>query len=436
MPAPVTLVDAVIIRSAWPRRNVMQAVAAGTLAAALSACGGAHQTVAAKAPFVQTTVANEGVIVPGEQLAGVIAPFQNVAIESTESEPADAVNVQEGDTVHRGEVLAQLDTADLLAALQSDLAQAKSDRASTSHNVFSGTLSINQGVDTLQSAQTAVTQAQANLTRDTTDLHRYQALLSNGFIAEQQVATQQTTVNDDEQTLKSDEAAVAAARSNVVANGPSVNAPGLQSSTVQASQATEQVALANQERVAISKATIVSPIDGVVVNRNLNPGEYPGTRQLFTLQQVNPIYAILRGSAAQIARVAKGQSATIVSTDAGQSTRTGVVSGVLNQIVPGSTDFQVMVVLQNPQSTLRPGMVVSGSVRLPGVHGIRVPETAFTDDNHDALMAVVNGMVKTLHVVEIASDGSTSIVTGVDPGTIVVNDGQTSVGDGEKVAVR
>ena len=416
----------------------MQAVAAGTLAAALTACGGAKPAAISRAPFVQTTVASDGVIEPGAQLAGVIAPFQNVAIESTLTEPADAVNVQEGDTVHRGEVLAQLDTADLQAALQSDLAQAKSDRASTSHNVFSGTLSISQGVDTLQSAQTAVQQAQANLARDTTDLHRYQALLSNGFIAEQQVATQQTTVNDDAQTVRSDEAAVAAAQSNVVANGPSVAAPGLQSSTVQASQATEQVALAqaNQERVAISKATITSPIDGVVVNRNLNPGEYPGTRQLFTLQQMNPIYAVLRGSGAQIARVAKGQRATIVSTDAGQSARTGVVSGVLNQIVPGSTDFQVMVVLQNPQGSLRPGMVVTGSVRLPGVHGIRVPETAFTDDNHDALMAVQNGTVKTLHVVEVASDGSTSIVTGVDPGTLVVNDGQTSVGDGEKVAVR
>jgi RND family efflux transporter MFP subunit len=238
--------------------------------------------------------------------------------------------------------------------------------------------------------------------------------------------------------LRSNTSALAAARSNVTANGSNVNAPGLQSSTVQASQATELVAIANanQERVQIAKATIRSPIDGVVVNRNLNPGEYPGTRQLFTLQQVNPIYAILHGSGSQIARIAKGQGATIVSTDAGRSARTGVVSGVLNQIVPGSTDFQVMVVLQNSQGSLRPGMVVSGSVRLPGVHGIRVPETAFTDDNHDALMAVENGTVKTLHVVEIATDGSNSIVTGVDPGTRVVSDGQTSVGDGEKVAFR
>ena len=405
---------------------------------ALAACGHAAQPVAAAAPYVQTSVASLGAIAPGEALAGVVAPYQNVAISSTLTEPADAVNVQEGDVVHRGEVLAQLDTADLEAALQSDVAQAQSDRASTTHNVFAGSLSIAQGVDGLQSAQTSALQAQANLTRDQTDLHRYQQLLRNGYIAEQQVAQQQTTVNDDAQTLRSNLAAVASARSNVTANGSNLAAPVLQSSTVQASQATEQVALANanQERVQIAKATIVSPIDGVVVNRNLNPGEYPGTRQLFTLQQVNPIYAILHGSGAQIAQIATGATATIVSTDAKRSQRTGMVAGVLNQIVPGSTDFQVKVVLQNPDSSLRPGMAVSGTVRLPGVHGIRVPQTAFTDDNHDALMVVQNGTVTTVHVAEIANDGSTSIVTGIEAGTRVVSNGQTSVGDGEKVAVR
>jgi multidrug efflux pump subunit AcrA (membrane-fusion protein) len=432
-------VDAVKTHTARYRRYSVQAAAALVLGTALAACGGAHPAAVAQAPYVETTVAAQGVIVPGEQLAGVIAPYQNVAISSTLTEPADAVNVAEGDVVHRGEVLAQLDTADLVAALQSELAQAQSDHAATSHNKFAGSLSIDQGVDSLRSAQTAVQQAQANLARDTTDLRRYQQLLQNGYIAEQQEAQQQTTVNDDAQTLRADQAAVASAASNVTANGSSLNASGLQSSTVQAAQATEQVALANanQERVQIAKATIVSPIDGVVVNRNLNPGEYPGTRQIFTLQQVNPIYAILRGSGQQIAQIANGAPATILSTDAKHSQRNGTVAGVLNQIVPGSTDFQVKVVLQNGDGTLRPGMAVSGSVRLPGVHGIRVPETAFTDDNHDALMTVQqDGTVKTVHVAEIADDGVTSIVTGVDPGVRVVSNGQTSIGDGEKVAVR
>ena len=67
---------------------------------------GAHPAAVAQAPYVEPTVAAQGVIVPGEQLAGVIAPYQNVAISSTLTEPADAGNVAEGDVVHRGEVLA------------------------------------------------------------------------------------------------------------------------------------------------------------------------------------------------------------------------------------------------------------------------------------------------------------------------------------------
>jgi multidrug efflux pump subunit AcrA (membrane-fusion protein) len=137
-------------------------------------------------------------------LAGIVAPYQNVAIQSSLTEPADSVDVQEGDRVGRGEVLARLDTADLQASLDADLATAASDRASTTHNVYQGGLSISQGVDVLRSAESAVTQAQANLQRDRTDLARYRQLVGAGYIAEQQVAQQQTTVRDDEQALRSD----------------------------------------------------------------------------------------------------------------------------------------------------------------------------------------------------------------------------------------
>ena len=85
---------------------------------------------------------------------------------------------------------------------------------------------------------------------------------------------------------------------------------GLQSSAVQQSAAQEQVAIsqADQVRVQIAKAAIVSPINGVVVNRNINPGEYPGNREIFTLQQVDPIYAVLHASSEEIARIDKRRS--------------------------------------------------------------------------------------------------------------------------------
>jgi len=379
-----------------------------SLATVLVAAGCGHkQRPTPTAPTVQTSIAQFGSIQPSASLAGIIAPYENVAIQSTLSEPTDTVNVQEGDTVSKGEVLAQLDTADLQAQLAADL-------ASTTHAVYQGSLTISQGVDTLHAAQAAIT-------RDQADLARYEALYAKGYVSQQQLATEEATVRNDQSALES-------AQSNVQANG-TMSSSGLQQSTVAQAQAQAQ-----QIRVSIAKATIVSPIDGVVVNRNLNPGEYPGTREIFTLQQVDPIYAVLHGSDEQVANIQPGSRVTIATGNLGEGTFTGSVIGVLNQVVPGSTDFEVKVILQNPQRKLRPGTAVQGTVALPAVRGIRIPTSAYTDDNHDAVMAVAaDGTVKTTKVSELSTDGTTAIVTGIPAGTRIVTDGQVSVGDGQKI---
>jgi multidrug efflux pump subunit AcrA (membrane-fusion protein) len=407
----------------------------GLLALAIAGCS---HTKAPPAPqVVAMSTAGVGTIQPSQRLAGIIAPYENVAIQSTLIEPADSVTVQEGDSVHVGEVLAVLDTADLVAQLQADLATANSNQATTSHDVYQGSLTIAQGNDSVKSAEAALEQANGNLSRDQAQLSRDQNLYSKGYVSLAQVQQDQATVRGDESAIENTASLLAAAKSTVVANG-SLNSGGLEQSTIEQSEAQEQVAQAQaqQIRVQIGKATILSPVEGVVVNRNLNAGEYPGNRQLFTIQQVNPVFAILHGSAAEIAQIQTGATARITAADLGAGANyTGKVVGVLNQINPGSTDFQVKVLLENPFRKLRPGMSVVGVVPLPTVRGVIVPTTAFIDDNHNSLLTVnSDSVVKTAQVVEAASDGKNSIVTGLTAGTRVVNDGQLSVGDGEKVA--
>jgi multidrug efflux pump subunit AcrA (membrane-fusion protein) len=396
-----------------------------------------HAAPAPPAPYVQTTVTSYGEIEPARRLAGVVAPYQNVAIQSTLTEPADAVYVREGDHVHAGELLAQLDTSDLEAQLQSDLATANSNHANTVHTVYQGSLSISQGVDTLKADQAAVRQAQQTLNNDTLNLSRDQRLLAQGYVSQQSVDAQVTLVRNDQQALNTANSNVAAARSAVQANG-SLSGQGLQASAVQQSVAQEKVALAqaDQVRVQIAKAAIVSPIDGVVVNRNINPGEYPGSREIFTLQQVNPIYAVLHASSEQVSRIVNGGAASITAADlTGTERFNGHVTGILNEINPGSTDFEVKVLLSNRGQRLRPGMVVQGTIAALPITGVRVPVTAFTDDNHDGVMVVQNGdTVKTIKVAEVGSDGTTSVVTGIGAGARVVSNGQMSLGDGEKVS--
>ena len=410
-----------------------------TLALALGGCSKPSQPKAPPPPQVSTTLAQHGSLAPVQTLPGLIAPYQNVAIQSTLTEPTDAVAVAEGDRVRKGEVIAHLDTADLQAQLQADLATAQSDAASATHTVYQGSLTIAQSQQSVRNAVATVGQAQQTLAKDALDLTRYQQLQGNGYVSDQQVAQQAALVRNDQQAVNSARATLASAQEQVSANG-TLGTNGLQSSSVAQARATQQVAAAQaqQVRTSIAKATIVSPIDGVVVNRNLNIGEYPGSRQIFTLQQTDPVYAILRGSGAQIAQIATGATAQIVASDISSRARfSGTVIGVLNQINPGSTDFQVKVLLRNPDGKLRPGMAIAGNVRLPTVTGTKVPATAFTDDTHDAVMVVDNNdTIRIAHVVESANDGTHSIVSGLQPGERVVSNGQTSVGDGQKVAVR
>jgi RND family efflux transporter MFP subunit len=406
---------------------------------AAAGCGGRPATQATQPPYVQTTVSSYGNVEPARRLAGIVAPYQNVAVQSSLSEPTDAVYVREGDSVHAGEVLALLDTADLQAQLQSDLATANSNHANTVHTVYQGSLSIAQGVDTVRSDEAAVRQAQKTLGNDSLNLTRDRNLLAQGYVSQQSVDAQATLVQNDQQALNTADSNLAAAQSNVAANG-SLSGQGLQASAVQQSAAQEKVALAqaDQVRVGIAKASIVSPIDGVVVNRNLNPGEYPGSREIFTLQQVNPIYAVLHASSEEVARIENGAPATVTAADLNGNGRfDGHVVGVLNEINPGSTDFEVKVLLANPGQRLRPGMVVQGTIAALPIAGVRVPVTAFTDDNHDAVITVqADDTVKTITVAEIGSDGTTSVVSGLRPGTRIVSNGQTSIGDGEKVSYR
>lgn len=410
---------------------------AGALAVALSGCARKPPPPKAPTPTVTTSIAVAGSVTPTQTLPGVIAPYQNVAIQSTLVEPTDSVTVQEGDHVRAGQLLAQLDTSDLEANLQADLATASSDAANTSHLKFAGSLAITQGVNGVSQSQAALSQATKTLGTDSTNLTRDQQLYAKGYVALQVLQAQQTLVANDQQTVRNDQAALNSAKTMVVANG-TMSSPGLQTTSIQQSQATEQYALsaANNIRVDIARARITSPVNGVVVNRALNPGEYPGSRQLFTLQQTDPVFAVVRGSGAQIARMRVGAPVDVDINDLRAKPYHGTVAAVLNQVNPGSTDFIVKVVLKNPTGLIRPGMAVSTNISMPTLHGIRVPTTAFADDTNSSVLVVRNGVVATAKVHDIGGDGTTSVVSGLAPGTRVISDGQAGYADGQEVAVR
>jgi RND family efflux transporter MFP subunit len=420
-------------------------VALVLVAVILSGCGGGggtrhrrgHGTGPQGPQTVPVATAAQTTVRPSDQIAGIIAPFQNVAISSSLSEPTDVVNVLQGDTVHKGEVLAVLDTADLRASYNSALSSAYAADARVSQTQYQAELNIKQGGDQVQNARAALLQAQQSAHQAEIDLARDVALLNNGYVSQQTVDQQRTLAHNDEQAVSSAKASLQSAITNQQVNG--TYQQGLQAANVNASRADagSSHAQASQIEAQIAKSVIVSPVDGVVVNRNLNPGEYPGSRTIFTVQQLDPVYAELNASSQDVFRIQRGAPVNIaVAGGAGVNYR-GTVNAVLGQVQPGSTNFTVEVTLRNPGLHLKSGMAVTGTVALPAISGVGIPATAFLTDDHDSVMVVdASGDAKTQNVTERGSDGKTSIVTGLPAGTKVISSGQLGITNGEQVSVR
>ena len=220
---------------------------------------------------------------PTVQIAGIVAPYQNVSISSSLSEPTDSVSVIEGDIVRSGQVLAVLDTTDLRASLEAAQRSAASSDARVSQTQYQAQLNIGQGSDQVRNAKATLLQAQQTLKLDQLNLQRYQTLLNSGYVSQQQVDQQRTTVHNDQQQVLSAQASLQSAVLNSNVNGNYQQ--GLQAANVASAQAdaASAHAQADQIQAQIDKALITSPVGGVVVNRNLNPGEYPGSRTIFTV---------------------------------------------------------------------------------------------------------------------------------------------------------
>jgi RND family efflux transporter MFP subunit len=401
---------------------------------------------------IPTAAAKQTTLHGTDTISGVISPFQNVAITSALSEPADSVTVLEGDHVRAGQVIAVLDTADLRAELAqaqatvvADERTAESDDAKVAQSRYTATLNIGTGNDNVSSARAALAQAQTTLKNDTVNLQRDQQLISSGYVAQQAVDQQQTLVNNDAAAVRTAEANLQTATTNQSVNGNKNN--GLQAATIQSAIADARAAhaavdqaraTALQYQTMIAKATITSPVNGIIVNRNMNPGEYPGSRTIFTIQELDKVYAQLNASSSDTFAIPVGSTVAMNVAGAGTQTYAGKVVAVLGQVSPGSTNFTVQVLIQNADGKLQSGLPVTANISLPSVSGLGIPTTAFLDDTHTTVMLaddeLTDVVAKTVKVHEVSSDGTTSIVTGLKAGDAVVTNGQLGLTDGQSLA--
>jgi multidrug efflux pump subunit AcrA (membrane-fusion protein) len=401
-----------------------------------SASGAGAKPSPSAGPHVATLVVKPGTIHPSLEIAGVITPYRQVGIAADLTEPIGDVDVQEGDHVHTGQALAHLITDDLEAQLASAQRTVAEDVARYAQAAYQTNATNAQDVSAIRTAQETLHQARVSLEGALTDLRRYEALEAQGYLAPQTVDQQRTTVSSDTSAVNTAQAALNQAVANAQANGRGNNA-GMQQAELQSARAAADAAQATVEQLRrqIARAVITSPLDGVVDAVNANPGEYPSGRQLFTIEQLSSVYALLPTSTAQVVQIRSGAPVTLATSGAAQQDN-GKVVAVLDALQPGTTNFTVKVVVPNADGHLHAGMPVTGTVALPPVSGIEIPVTAFVDDTHAGVYVVDDNVVKSAAVHDVKDDGNNAIVTGLTAGTTIVSDvDSASVGNGDRINI-
>src|ERR1700733_799443 len=134
-------------------------------------------------PPVKVAVAQRHNVTMMQNTIGTVVSPAMVQVTAQITGKLLTANFREGDIVHKGDVLFQIDPAPYQAALGQ--------------------------------AQGQLTRDQATLANDRVDLARYQALLAQNAIAQQQVATQAAKVKSDEGVVVTDKSNVDAARINL-----------------------------------------------------------------------------------------------------------------------------------------------------------------------------------------------------------------------------
>ncbi|HYL92460.1 MAG TPA: efflux RND transporter periplasmic adaptor subunit, partial [Alphaproteobacteria bacterium] len=189
----------------------------------------------------------------------------------------------------------------------------------------------------------------------------------------------------------------------------------------------------------LSYSEIRSPIDGVITDRPLYPGEMASTSApLLTVMDISSVIAKAHIPESDAALLHKGDKATI--TAPGMEEVSGTVTLVSPALDPNSTTVEIWVQAKNAKARLRPGVTVQVAVTAQTVdNAVVIPAAALLNANGDqAQVMVVNaqGMAQSRDVkTGIQTAQQVQIVAGLKAGEQVVTQGAYGLPDKTKVTV-
>ena len=412
--------------------------------AALSGCSGEPPTRAdAKTPSTVPAVpvaASAAVSkpVPVQVRAnGTVQAMASVTVMSQVDGQIARTHFSEGQDVKTGDLLFTLDQRPFEAALSQ--AQA---------NLARDTAQLQQAEAALAQSVAAEKQAQANLARDTAQqenanvqVRRYQGLIQDGAISKEQYDQVRTAALAMDATIQADQAAV----SNASA---AIRAAQATTQTIRATIQADQ-ALVENARIQLGYTVIRSPMDGRTGSRLVHVGSAVKARDsnspLVVINQIHPINVAFSVPEQYLADIRKYRAAGSIRVEAlipGQEGDPvqGDLAFVNNTVDPSTGTIQLKGTFPNADNRLWPGQFLNVRLTLTTrPDAVVIPSQAIQTGQQGPYVFVVKAD-QTVEARPIAPGGvlenETVVELGLTAGEQVVTDGQIRLIPGARVEIR
>jgi HlyD family secretion protein len=340
---------------------------------------------------------------------GKIQPITKVEVKSKASGIVEKLYVDINNVVHKGQELAQLDQQEIQAQVEAQRAQ-------------------------LASAEANVTTYEANIEQDKVnaaapDLPMYKATLDRNMEMQKEGVVSRQALDD----ANKDYLAALTRRDSFKAQ-LGVDTAKLKQARAQVMQS--QASLKQLEE-QLSYTTIVAPMDGVILSRDVEIGDAVSSilvlgstaTLIMTEGDVNEVYVQGKVDEADIAHVYLGQPARIKV----ESFRDRTFNGKVTKIAPlgvekdNVTTFEVRVSINNPGGELKANMTANAEILLDEHKGVlTVPENAVMYDNQKNASVEIpdkrqkDGQRKVTVKVGLSNGSVTEVLSGVKEGDQVV----------------
>jgi HlyD family secretion protein len=336
---------------------------------------------------------------------GTIQPITKVEVKSKASGIVEKLYVDINNKVTKGQPLAQLDQEEIQAQVDAQKAQ-------------------------LASAEANVTSYEANIAQDKVnaaapDLPMYKATLDRNAEMRKEGLVSQQAYDD----TNKDYLAALTRRDSARAQIGVDNAKLKQAKA----QVLQSEASLKQLEEQLSYTTIVAPMDGVILSRDVEIGDAVSSilvlgstaTLVMTEGDINQVYVQGKVDEADIAHVYLGQPARIKV----ESFRDRTFNGKVTKIAPlgvekdNVTTFEVRVSIDNPGGELKANMTANAEILLDEHKRVlTVPENAVSyDAQKNATVQVPDSKQKEgTRAVAVSNGSVTEILSGVNEGQQVV----------------